>query len=86
MLYCYYCSIMVLITANLPHTKNYFGHLGETVRSLCQEVLELFKTLVGHEVFSHAYSKVKQGALQNREKRKVQSAFEVYSLYVILVL
>ena len=50
------------------------------MRNLSQEVAELFKNLVGHEAFSHAYSNTKQSASETREKRKIQNAFEVNAL------
>ena len=47
------------------------------MRNLSQEVAELFKNLVGPEAFSHAYSNAKQSATESKEKRKMQTAFQV---------
>ena len=52
-------------------------YIDDKLRELAQEVAELFKNLVGHEVFSQAYSAAKQSATEAKAKRKMQNAFEV---------
>jgi hypothetical protein len=49
----------------------------EKLRELVQEVAELFKNLVGHEIFSQAYTAAKQSVTEAKAKRKMQNAFEV---------
>ncbi|CAB3989651.1 small subunit processome component 20 homolog, partial [Paramuricea clavata] len=49
----------------------------EKLRELVQEVAELFKDLVGHEIFSQSYTAAKQSATEARAKRKMQNAFEM---------
>ena len=52
-------------------------YVDEKLRELVQEVAELFKNLVGHEIFSQAYTAAKQSATEAKTKRKMQNAFEM---------
>jgi hypothetical protein len=58
----------------------------EKLRELVQEVAELFKNLVGHEIFSQAYTAAKQSVTEAKAKRKMQNAFEVRIITVHTVL
>ena len=47
------------------------------LKALAQEVLDLFKGLVGRETFSRVYASLQQTATETRETRKRRKALEV---------
>ena len=52
------------------------------LRTLCQEALDLIKSLVGLDAFSHAYADVQRDIARTRIERKQKRALQVNVLFM----